>query len=310
MDTVSLNSTLRIVVLMGGPSSEYGISIQSGRAISDALESAGFSVHRIAFKEAELPAFDAKIDVVFPALHGTFGEDGTVQALLEERSIPYVGCNSASSRRIMNKAQSKALLEVQKIPVPPGILLKQGEPYDMSDLRLPLIVKPNQQGSTLGVSLVTKKSMLANALKQAFRYDRQILIEEYIPGPEIAVAILQRQVLPIVEIIPAAELFDYTCKYDKASKTQYICPPKQLSKVLQEEIQALAQRTFDILQARDLLRLDMIIDERNQKPTILEGNSMPGFTEKSLLPKAAAAHGLSFPELCTKLVLDAADRNR
>jgi D-alanine-D-alanine ligase len=302
-------SSIHIAVFMGGPSSEKEISLSSGKAITKALRKNGYRVTAIEFYDHSLPALEEEIDFVFPALHGEFGEDGTLQKLLENRKIPYVGCNSATSKLIMDKQRCKERLQENGISVIPGILLTYPDQAFPKGLELPLIVKPNNAGSTIGLSLVRNEKEWQSAIKHAYQHDREVVVENYVEGTEVTVGILNNQVLPLIQIVPPGLLFDFDAKYSKG-KTLYLCPPKDVSMSLYHRIQAIAGEVNRILKGQDLLRVDLIIHRTSNEPLILEANSMPGFTENSLLPKAAAAHGIGFIELCRILVETSWDRQK
>ena len=300
---------IQVAVLYGGPSSEAEISRKSGKAVAAALRERAFTVHEIDFSTAALPPLPPGTQVVFPALHGRFGEDGELQDLLQATGMPFVGSGAIASRLIMDKQATKDCLVKHGLPVIPGMLIHQMTSAPPAHLRLPLIVKPNLEGSTIGLSKVEQPAQWAGALTAAMRFGGGAVVEAFIKGRECTVGLLDGVALPVVEIVPPGDVFDYDAKYTYAQgKTEYFCPPKSFSPALQKGLASMAEQAFKALGARDLLRVDFIVEESSGQPYILEGNSLPGFTATSLLPKAASVAGLAFPELCAKLVRGALAR--
>lgn len=300
---------IRVAVLMGGPSAEAEVSLKSGGAVAAALREAGFAVDEIAFDQAQLPPLPDAAQVVFPALHGHFGEDGQIQALLEAKAITFVGSGSAASRLMMDKQESKKVLEQHGLPVIPGHVVDSTDSSFPWHLQLPLVVKPNGNGSSFGLSKVVKESDWADALEAALQYDPAVLVEECIPGVELTVGLLHGEALPVVEIVPPGEFYDYDAKYTyEHGKTEYHCPPSNVDQAMQAQLQELAVQAAEALDVRDMARIDFLLDRRDGRAYILEANSIPGFTGTSLLPKAAAVAGIGFPELCRRLVLGALER--
>jgi UDP-N-acetylmuramate--alanine ligase len=294
----------RVVVLKGGPSTENAVSLRSGAAVAQALRSAGFAVAEVELTAAVLPPLPPRTDVVFPVLHGAFGEDGQLQALLEQRGIPFVGSGSAACAVIMEKIASKECFRAAGVPTPGHARIAAVTSGPPADLRFPLVVKPSSQGSTFGITKVKGPSgWWRRALKKAFALDRSVFAEEFIAGTEITVAVLAGQALPVVEILPPrGRMFDYDAKYDhRRGHTRYNCPPTRVPAAAQAQAQRLAEAAFGALGAKDLLRVDFIVDDAGI-PWALEANAIPGFTATSLFPKAAQAAGLSFVELCARLV--------
>ncbi|MEA2013173.1 MAG: D-alanine--D-alanine ligase, partial [Verrucomicrobiota bacterium] len=258
-------------------------------------------VHEIDLKKNKLPILPDNTQVVFPVLHGSFGEDGGIQALLEDGKIPFVGSSSSASRTIMNKILTKRILEEHAVLTPQYRAIETSDAPFPEELKLPFIVKPANEGSTFGLSIVNYKNEWKNALENAFEKDTLVLAEEYIKGTEITVGIINGEALPVIEIIPPGKLFDLDAKYFyKNGKTQYLCPPENVDKEHCKKAQKIAEKCFRILDAKDILRVDIII--KNLSFYVLEANSIPGFTASSLLPKAAAKTGISFVELCDQLV--------
>ena len=294
-----------VVVLKGGPSSERAVSLRSGAAVAQALREGGYRVTEVDVTKHELPPLPAKLDVVFPVFHGEFGEDGQIQRLLDAQGIRYVGSGAAASQLIMDKRATKDALVAHGLPTPRYVLLSGADAPPPAELRFPVVVKPVNQGSTIGISKVTsvRGGWWRRALKKAFALDTVVIAEEFVAGREITVGLLDGKALPVVEIVPPkGRMFDYDAKYDhKYGHTRYLCPPQFVSVAEQAKAQAMAERIFRAVGAKDLLRLDFIVDAAGT-PWCLEGNAIPGFTATSLLPKAAQAAGISFVELCCGLV--------
>ena len=293
-----------VAVLKGGASCERDVSLVSGAEVARALREAGYRVFEVELTANELPPLPPETDVVFPALHGSFGEDGQVQKLLETHGMPYVGSDAVASRLIISKRLTKQRLEEAGIPTPRYRMIESPDAPFPYDLRPPLIVKPDAQGSTVGVTRLNGPSgWWRRALNKAFAVDRRVLVEEYITGPEITVGVLNGDPLPVVEIVPPkGRIYDADAKYThRRGHTHYFCPPENVAVQTQTRAQEIAVRTYELLEADDMLRVDFMVDDRGI-PQVLEANSIPGFTPLSLLPKAAAAAGLTFPELCARLV--------
>lgn len=290
----------RVAVLMGGISSERDISLSSGKAVSAALASAGFPVSDvdITSEHFDLPP---GTEVVFIALHGQFGEDGQVQRALSAMGVPYTGSNEHSSRLAYDKILSKKLFEESGISTARYEILRRG---DRRTLPLPVVVKPPRQGSSIGLSRVSNEGEWDSAIEAALAFDHEVLVEAFIPGRELTVGIVGDQVLPVVEIRAPLGHYDYAAKYTRGA-TEYLCPAP-----LDDEVtrccQQLGWQTFVALGASGLGRVDLRLSDTGQ-PYVLELNSIPGFTETSLLPKAALAAGITFPELCKRIVLNAID---
>ncbi|OGW85050.1 MAG: hypothetical protein A2987_06055 [Omnitrophica bacterium RIFCSPLOWO2_01_FULL_45_10] len=298
----------RIGVLAGGPSNEREISLRSGRAVYSALAEDGLNavfldvrddIHDIILK--------SKIDVAFIALHGRFGEDGTVQKILEDAGIPYTGSGVEASRLAMDKIESKKAFAKNDIPTARYIIFEKGSSNlgETDGLGLPLVVKPQSEGSSIGLSIVKERSMLNGALEAAFEYGPKALIEEYINGRELTVGVLEGQSLPVVEIVTCSKVYDYKAKYDDPS-TRYLVPAP-LRKKVYEMAQDLGRRSHRALGCESFSRVDMMADESGGL-FVLEVNTIPGMTERSLFPKAARARGITFNELCVKLIDGALNR--
>ena len=290
----------RVGVLMGGPSGEREISLRSGTAVAQALKDRGHEVVRIdPIGDAREKIQGGRIDVAFIALHGSFGEDGQVQEILESQKIPYIGSGIEASRRAIDKVGARRQFERAGVVVPEGIVCTQGARIEMNGLPPPWVVKPARQGSSLGLSVVQDRADLEEAAAEAFRYDPTILIETFVQGRELTVGILGDRPLIPVEIRPADGVFSFKAKYTPGA-TQYLIPPVLPSSTL-ARVQETALACHRALGCRHLSRTDLILLPEG-KVVALEVNTIPGFTETSLLPKAARAGGLEFPDLCEKLL--------
>lgn len=285
----------RVAVLMGGPSAEREVSLRSGAAALHGLQESGYTATAV---EVTGRAFTLPpgTEAVFIALHGEFGEDGEVQAMLDGMGIPYTGSGSEASRAAMDKILTKKAFTAHGIPTPAYRVLQPG---DEPAFPLPAVVKPVRQGSSFGVHLVRESSQMAAALEDSFRYDGEVLIETYIPGRELTVGVIDREALPVVEIAAPDGWYGYEAKYTPG-KTRYFCPA-ELPEGVRVEAQRLAVAVFDALGCEGFGRVDFRLSPGGGL-YVLELNSIPGLTETSLLPKAAAAAGISFAALCDRLM--------
>ena len=302
---------MTVAVLMGGPSAEHDVSLKSGRGVVEALRRRQWAVEPVVIARTGslADAGDATRrmlqrvapEVVFIALHGPFGEDGTVQALCEELQLPYTGSSAAVSRLGMDKVASRRRFEEAGLIVPRWWT---AEPSDAAVLRrsfpYPIVVKPTGQGSSVGVSIVRTPAELPAALRAAGEYGSPVLIEEFIDGREVTVGVFAEEPLPVIEIRPRQPFFDYTAKYT-AGFTEYLVPAP-LDPDTAKTVQEAALRAHRALGCRHLSRSDFIL-ARDRVPVLLEINTIPGFTPTSLVPKAAACIGLSYDELCEQLVV-------
>jgi D-alanine-D-alanine ligase len=301
----------RIGVIMGGNSAEREISLRTGRAVQAALLRRGYNAVSIDPQERLVEQLEAqKVELVFLALHGPGGEDGTIQGLLEVLGIPYTGSGVRSSALAMHKPTAQALLEAQGIPVPAGKVIRasvtngENRAAPPPRMRLPLVVKPAAQGSTIGISIVRKPSEWVSALKRAHEYDPEALIESYIPGREITVSILSNKALPAIEIVAPEGFYDYAAKYEKGH-TRYLCPAP-LAPRLRKRVQDLALQTYQIMGCDGAARVDFRVTPQS-RPYVLEINTIPGMTDTSLLPMAAAKAGIDYDSL-TERILESALR--
>ncbi|MFH1367527.1 MAG: D-alanine--D-alanine ligase [Elusimicrobiota bacterium] len=289
----------RIGVIYGGRSAERKISLLSGKAVLQSLKKMGYNAVGIdAGSDLPFRLKKNKIDFAYIILHGPWGEDGTVQGLLEIMDIPYTGCGVAASALTMNKVYSKMVFDSLDFPTPEWQVVNKGC-LPSSFFRLPAVVKPVSQGSAIGVSIVKKKAELKHALKEAFKYDKQALIERYIKGTEVTVGVVGGKALPVVEIVPENEFYDFESKY-KPGMSRHIMPPR-LPKSVVKNASDLAMRAFRALGCRGLSRIDLMVDSKG-KSWLLEINTIPGMTETSLLPDAAKAIGMDFGGLVSKII--------
>jgi D-alanine-D-alanine ligase len=299
---------LKIAVLMGGPSAEREVSLRSGTAVASALARTGAKVVPIDIPETKF-AIPSDVDVAFVALHGTFGEDGTLQRILEDSGIAYTGSGPEASARAFDKIVAKAEFQAAGIPTPKCEFFDRAHTdwHRLARLGFPLVVKPSRQGSSVGISIVQDEAHLEEACQIAWRYDERLLVEQFIAGRELTVGVFGNHALPVIEIRPKHDFFTYEAKYTKG-QTDYLVPAP-LEKSVEARAKALALRAHDCLGCRDLSRVDFILEE-NGELFALEVNTIPGFTETSLVPQAARAAGMEFPNLCSRLVQMALARRK
>lgn len=291
---------LKIAVLMGGTSSESEVSLRTGQAMVKACEQNGHKTVPLVLEKDIVRIIKnlQSVDLVLIALHGGIGENGRLQGLFESLNIKYTGSNALSSAICMDKHISKLLVEDAGIATPTWQKYLKGGDFSFTH-HYPCVVKPNSEGSTVGLTIVKNEDDLEPAINLAFEYDDEILIEKYISGKEITCAILDNKVLPLIEIKPSHELYDYECKYTKGL-TQYICPAV-LDQSLSDKIQKTSLEIFQLLKCRHYARLDFRLDHEGNH-WFLESNTLPGMTDTSLVPKAAAAAGISFNQLIDTIV--------
>ncbi len=300
---------VRVGVVMGGTSSEREISIKSGEAVSEALTTLGHDVVRIEIGtgfEALEDLADADIDVAFLALHGKQGEDGCIQGVLEMLGIPYTGSGVMASALAMDKLKTKELLRLHNVATPPYYTVSRQNAWNLDELHgsfgFPAIVKPRREGSSVGVAKVTSADELHEAVESALLFDESVLVERFVTGKEVAVAILDGRVLGAIEVEPAAGIYDYHAKYESTDTSYHL--PARLDATRLKGIINLAERSAQALDIRGAARVDMIVTP-GMNEYVLELNTLPGLTETSLLPKVAAAAGYDFPQLC-QAILDTA----
>ncbi|MFP3036500.1 MAG: D-alanine--D-alanine ligase [Arsenophonus sp. ER-BJ3-MAG3] len=299
----------KVAVLLGGKTSERKISLQSGEAVVNGLRDAGINAYPIDIKYFSIIKLKKNgYKKVFIALHGRGGEDGTVQGILESLELPYTGSGILASSLSMDKLRSKKLWASIGLPVAPYIVLEKQKLTMMSDkilfdsvyhLGLPLIIKPILEGSSIGVSKITTLSQLIIALKFAFRYDKNVLIEKYLNGPEYTVAIIGEQGLPSIRIQPAGVFYDYNSKY-LSNQTQYFCP-SGLKTEEEVMLNKLALAAYKAIGCSGWGRVDIMKDNDGEF-YLLEINTSPGMNRHSLVPMAAKQAGITFPELVKKIL--------
>ena len=302
---ISTIPSLRIAVLAGGDSDERVISLKSGAAVEAALTQSGHRVLHLDPAIVELSGIDwSQFDVAFIALHGRFGEDGQVQQLLENAGVHYTGSNSEASRLAFSKSAAKERFLQSGIPTPAYALIHYTDDFERiqrqaDSIGYPLVVKPDTQGSSLGISMVRNRVQLASALKLCFQFDGFGILESMIEGTEWTVGLLDTQVLPAIKIETDREFFDWQAKYEDDA-TRYLFSTNFPTEVL-ENVERTAARAGWSLGTSGLARVDLRLDADGY-PWILEVNTVPGFTDHSLIPKAAARMGLDFPTLCNQVV--------
>jgi D-alanine-D-alanine ligase len=290
----------KIAVLMGGPGEEREVSLKSGKAIAKALRDNGYDVSDIVLDTELVNLIDKllSVDMVFLGLHGSIGENGTIQGFLDALGVKYTGSGPLSSAICMDKNISKVIAEKNNILTPKWKIYNKI--IDNDKFNYPVIVKPNGQGSTVGLRIVHKKEELIPALNYAFNYDSSVLVEEYIKGRELTVMVLDGKAYPVCEIIPSHELYDFECKYT-AGMSNYICPAK-LGSDLTKYIQKASEDLFNLLKCQNYSRTDFLMDDQNRF-WFLEMNTLPGMTDTSLAPMSALAAEISFNELIDKIVM-------
>ena len=298
---------MNISILYGGASTEHKISIQTGLAVAEAIN----GIYNLDMVNLEREIYQSPhslldADLVFNALHGGDGENGTVQAYLDLHHIAYTGSGSKASKIAMDKNISKLIAHAVEIPTPNWVLLKRNrytglklQNYDALKFTYPYVVKPSNEGSTYGLSIVHDEGELSKAIGRAAEYSDEILIEEYIPGRELTVGILGNKSLPIVEILPSHDLYDYECKYTEGMSEYMV--PAELSDSLVRKLSEDTMKIYSTIGCRHYARADFRLNEKDEY-YFLEINTLPGMTSTSLLPKAAQAAGLEFPELIDTII--------
>jgi D-alanine-D-alanine ligase len=294
----------KIAVLMGGPGSERDVSLATGRGVSAALRSLGANVTDVDVRGADFELPEGT-EIAFNAIHGTFGEDGELQDVLESRGVIYTGEDAERSRIAFDKIDSKEKFAAAGVPTPQWEIIRAGERPKMS---LPFVIKAPRQGSTVGVYIVKDGSELEAALSDAAQYDERLLVEKFVPARELTVGVLGNLALPIIEIVAKEGFYDFAEKYPflnpGASATggaQHFCPahiPEEQTRAIQE----LALRAHRSLGLEVYSRVDVMLPQDGSAPTVLELNTIPGMTPTSLLPEAAAAAGISYPQLCARII--------
>ncbi|MCH9745592.1 MAG: D-alanine--D-alanine ligase [Proteobacteria bacterium] len=289
-----------IAVLMGGNSAERQVSLESGEAVYQALKSLHIQCFKFDWNGDNLnDLWSEQFNLAFIVLHGRGGEDGFIQKLLEDRHIAYTGSNSMASANGMDKHLCKQIWHAKGLPLAPSILAKKDTQSSTINFSLPWAVKPVSEGSSIGISKVTKASQLNDALELARHYDSKILIEQWITGDEYTVAILGDKALPVIKIVTDQDFYNYESKY-VSSTTQYLCPCG-LNKTQEEQLQKIAIQAFQAINATGWGRVDFILDQNNI-PYLLEINTVPGMTSHSLVPMAAKAANITFEQLVQQII--------
>lgn len=306
-----------VAVVMGGPSAEREVSLNTGGAIAKALREYGYNnVVEIDFepKNFHKQLQDNNVEVVFNAVHGMYGEDGRLQTLLEIYEVPYTGCGVLASAVCFDKIVSKRIFRDAGIPTPRGIMVGKDENAKeiiLENFSLPVVIKPPCQGSSIGVEIVKNIEDMDKALESAFAYSKELLVEEFISGKELTVSMLQRDgeviALPIIHIAPHSGVYDFHSKYTKG-ETEYIVPA-DIDEDVTKHIQNICKDAYKVLGCSGVSRVDVMLDDNNNA-YVLEINTIPGMTATSLVPKAAAAVGISFAELCNIILEGASLENK
>ena len=302
---------MRVTVLFGGPSAEREVSLVSGKAVIDGLKSMGHEVFGSDVSPTDLSGLDRPTDVIFPVLHGQFGESGELQEILEQRNLPFVGSGSKASRLGMDKVATKQAWEAAGLPTPKyRVVTAEDRPFPEIDYSC--VVKAISSGSSIDVYLCKAPAELPAQARESMekvvsRHGRA-LVEQFISGPELTVGLLEEKPLAPIRIVPKSEFFDYHAKY-KANDTEHRFNTGLESSVI-EECRELARKANQVVGARDLARVDIMIDEQTKRPYLLEINTLPGFTPKSLLPEAANHGGIGFGPLVDRLVRRACGRHK
>ena len=307
---------VKVAVLAGGLSLERDVSLRSGRRVADALADRGHHVTRLDLDDDLVTALaKGDFDIAYLALHGKAGEDGSIQSLLELLGVPYTGPDAVSSLLAWDKAVAKGLLRRAGLPTPDWMTLSSDAIRDMGAagaldrvvdrLGSPVVVKPAQGGAALGVRLVNDTAEMAPALMAAFSYHDVVLLEQFIEGPEVAVSLVAGEALPPVEIVPKTGRYDFTARYTHGA-TEYFAPAR-LDKSILEACFDVSLRAWDLLGCRDVSRADFMIGD-DGTPWLLEFDTCPGMTETSLLPTAASAAGMSFADVCERVLQSAMSR--
>jgi D-alanine-D-alanine ligase len=301
----------KIAVLCGGDSSEREVSLETGEAVARALDARGHYVRLVDVRGRSLDALDGlDLDAAFIALHGTFGEDGQVQLLLETRGIPYTGSGVEASRLAMDKPAAKQRFAERGVPTPPWAAIDRGAPPEQAraaivEIGFPQVIKPAREGSSVGVTVACSVPEATEGLEECFRLADRALIEERIRGRELTVGVLGGHTLPVIELVYPTDIFDYEAKYTPGTTRHVI--RRDLPEGTTEQVRAVALQAHHALGCRDLSRVDLMLGA-DGTPWVLEVNTVPGMTATSLVPDAARAAGIEFPELCETILRHALKR--
>lgn len=302
----TLTKDMKIGVLMGGPGSERKISMASGEAVLQSLLRQGYNAVKVDVTE-QSPELPADLDLAFNLIHGTYGEDGGLQSYLDDLNLPYTGAGAEASRVGFDKILSKNEFLNAGVATPKSQTILTSEGVNAVEFDLPYVIKPPREGSSVGVHIVKTQAEAEAAFEDVKQYSDDVLVEQFIEGKELTVGVLGELVLPIVHIDPSGEFYDINSKYSwlgeedssVAGKTQYHCPA-QLDDATTQKIQQVAKAAYDSIGTEIYARVDVLLDYLGN-PYILEINTIPGMTETSLLPKAAAAAGVNFDQLCVQI---------
>ena len=301
---------MKIGVIMGGISSEREISLNSGKSIVENINKDEYEVVSIVIDKKEDIINKVKgIDFALLALHGQFGEDGTVQSVLQTLGIPYSGCGPLSSGMCMDKDVTKSILKAANIRTAPWINLTKNDEInykEIEELGYPVVVKPTHGGSSVATFVVKEEKDIEECVKEAFKWDSEVMIEKFIKGDEITCPVFGDKMLPVIAIKPKAEFFDFASKYNDGGAEEVVV---ELEKSLHEEVEKMALATYKSLKCEVYSRVDMIVTKEGT-PYILEVNTLPGMTKNSLIPKSAAALNIGFSELIDMIIEDSMKINR
>ncbi|MFD0895087.1 D-alanine--D-alanine ligase [Luteolibacter ambystomatis] len=296
-----IDPNLLIAVLMGGPGSERDVSLASGKAVLKALQGRGFNVVGV-----DVTGYDMDLPegtgLAFNVIHGTFGEDGQLQDILEAKGVPYTGAGSQSSRLAFDKNKAKALFLSHNVPTPLSEIVDVSGGSKLPQMTAPFVVKPPREGSSVGVHIVREQADAEAAMEDAAKYGNDILVEQFIEGKELTVGVFDDAALPIVHIAPRSGFYDMANKYPWLSGgagSDYYCPA-DLDEATTKAVQDAALAAHRALGIEVYSRVDVLLDAQN-RPFVLESNTIPGMTETSLMPKSAAAAGIPFDELCIRI---------
>lgn len=299
---------MKVGVLMGGVSSEREVSLLSGEEIIKYMDKEKYEVFPIVIDSKDEVLEKVRgLDFVFLALHGAFGEDGSIQALLESISTTYSGCGVLTSALCMSKKQSKRILKAEGIITPPGFIVNENKelPIELIEaLGYPLVVKPNNGGSSVGTFIVSNRKALMESIEKAFKYDEQLLVEKYLEGEEYTIPVLNGEVLPILQIKAKGEFFDYASKYLDGGAEEVVA---KLPKGLEEEMNKIAIACWEIFDCRAYVRIDIIVHEG--VPYVLELNTLPGMTKNSLFPRSASFAGMEYSVLLDDIIRASQDNS-
>ncbi len=299
----NLNRNLRIALLLGGPGAEREVSLVSGKAVYEALCSAGFTNVTMVDVQGTDLTLPEDTQLAYNIIHGTFGEDGSLQSILEERGIPYTGAGAATSALCFDKAKTKKVFVEAGVPTPAAEILDCSHGIVMPTLPLPFVIKPPCEGSSVGVHIVHKQEEILPAMQEAVTHGTEVLVEEFIQGKELTVGILDGVALPVIHICPRSGFYDLSNKYpwmNMGGGTDYICPA-DLPEETAKKVQAAALAAYHAAGVEVYGRVDVLLRDGDESPFVLEINTIPGMTPSSLLPKAAGAAGWSYEALCEKI---------